>query len=102
MIPCSCPTAVAQSVSAMSNTLMDVCSDCGHTSNCCFSHTAVPFAGSITLSQQNVQLELPAIAVFDFGNNTVCAIELSVSGINKAPPRSQHQTLVSLNQRLLI
>ncbi|MBX9769778.1 MAG: hypothetical protein K2X29_00315 [Candidatus Obscuribacterales bacterium] len=102
--PCSCPVEVtaSQAAPAIANTLNDICSDCGHTSNCCFSHKEIPFSGSVSLSQLERQPELPTVSAISFKIENACSTALAASDLNKAPPWRQTQTLVSLHQRLLI
>lgn len=102
---CICPSEVVTSESTQSkilNVLKDLCSDCGHTTNCCFTHTDVPFISSITISQLNAPTTFALITTDNFVCSFARSSTLAQSGINKAPPRTTTQTLVSLHQQLLI
>lgn len=102
---CICPSEVVASESTQSkilNVVKDLCSDCGHTTNCCFSHTDVPFISSITLSQLNAPTAFALVSTDNFVCTFACSTMLAQSGINKAPLRNTAQTLVSLHQQLLI
>ncbi len=102
---CLCPPEVSspsQVVSVIANAISDICNDCGHTTNCCFSHKKIPFVGSVTLSQIEFQADLPtAIPSFSLPAS-IASSTLAKSGVNKAPPWSRAETLVSLHQQLLI
>jgi hypothetical protein len=101
---CICPSELttAHGIPAIANTLNYICSDCGHTSNCCFSHKEIPFVGSLTLIPNELQQELPTVVSTNCTTVNACSTTLAKSGVNKAPPWSLQQTLVSLHQRLLI
>lgn len=101
---CLCPAEITdnQVKSAIANTFKDICSDCGHTSNCCFTHKEIPFVGTTTLSQLPLQWEAPIVTVVSFKRDSASSRALAASGVNKAPPWRQKQTLISLHQRLLI
>jgi hypothetical protein len=102
---CLCPPELTNSFerqTTISNAIQDLCNDCGHTTNCCFSHTDIPTASSLTW----VQPEFQDYAITVPATNTVlparASAELARRDLNKAPPNCQRLTLVSLNQRLLI
>ena len=102
---CLCPAELVASSevqTTISNALKDLCSDCGHTTNCHFSHTDIPFTGSLTLNQIDAPATLAVVPAATLFIPSVCSAVLAQSGTNKAPPRFNSSTLVSLHQQLLI
>lgn len=102
---CTCPSAISAPIavqSSISNLLEDICADCGHTTNCCISHTDNPFTGAITLNQINPPLNLVLVAPVSVAELFVCSAVLAQSGVNKAPPRASASTLLALHQKLVI
>lgn len=101
---CLCPDTVsaAQDRSTISNAAQDICDDCGHKTECCFSNTDMPIIGSFIQNQGSV-LQLPiASSINGYVISCVCSAVLAQSCVNKAPLQCQPPTLFALHQQLLI
>ncbi|MBX9771565.1 MAG: hypothetical protein K2X29_09355 [Candidatus Obscuribacterales bacterium] len=95
--------ASIQAQAEVSNHIQNVCKDCGHESNCCFSHTKLPLAGSLSLSHPTSAMPVQsALSSFEISHPSNCSEILANSGTNKAPPWSRTQTPILLHQKLLI
>jgi len=95
--------ASLQARAEVSNHIQNVCKDCGHESNCCFSHTKLPLAGSLSLSHPISAMPVQAaLSNVEISSPRSCSEILASSGANKAPPWSRTQTPILLHQKLLI
>ena len=102
MRQCICPPqqdapAITQFVAR--HLLNDVCSDCGHSEECCANHNDAPLIVlQLTLDVMHASTSLVR-ALFDF---TVPEYSLAESGTNRAPPSCKTFTLVALHCLLLV
>jgi hypothetical protein len=81
----------------------DLCSDCGHTKTCCFSHQDSPFIGSTKVASV-LDVELVATQQARLRTVEVCkgSDERIASVGNRAPPYSVKPTLLEMHQQLLV
>lgn len=103
--PCACPEELKKTIAAVAtiNHAGDLCSDCGHTKTCCFTHKDLPILGS---SASAVSLDADLIAGQLQCVRTVEVCRRSGERIgsigNRAPPWSVKPTLFEMHQQLLV
>ncbi|MBX9725275.1 MAG: hypothetical protein K2X81_27980 [Candidatus Obscuribacterales bacterium] len=113
--PCVCPAEISQRISTTVSTIVelvsstrtidggDICCDCGHTKNCCYSHKELPAiasAASISVVDciylSTLWSPVSILSVHFLSKESIGAVG------NRAPPWIVKATLQNLHQKLLV
>ncbi|HEY9758771.1 MAG TPA: hypothetical protein V6C97_26625 [Oculatellaceae cyanobacterium] len=103
--PCVCPEELSKTIAAVAtiNHAGDLCTDCGHTKTCCFTHKTLPIVGS-SASAASLDADL-ATGILQYARCVeVCrwsSVRIGSMG-NRAPPWTVKPTLFEMHQQLLI
>jgi hypothetical protein len=103
--PCACSEELKKTVIEVAsiNHAGDLCSDCGHTKTCCFTHKDLPIIGSsastISFNADLIVGHLQYVRIVEVRKRS----DESVGAVgNRAPPWTVKSTLVEMHQQLLV